>query len=212
MIPTGPSASRGDLPIPRLRSHLAVLTPPHAACKSRGNVSSAPICRSDRLAQTRVHAERYSYRPTIRRRFKGSTDGRTALPPINPIPGPSTTHPTFDRSSLYSSHSSMPSSSSSSSSSSKAAEEAKRLKEEKHKRDATSSKKEQARAKYQKEAARGTTTVDELVGVADLEKNFFTEGEWQPAWAHVEFVSRPRSAERYRQRGSCPGRRCVLEK
>ncbi|KAK1927978.1 hypothetical protein DB88DRAFT_508035 [Papiliotrema laurentii] len=81
----------------------------------------------------------------------------------------------------------MPSSSSSSSSSSKAAEEAKRLKEEKHKRDATSSKKEQARAKYQKEAARGTTTVDELVGVADLEKNFFTEGEWQPAWAHVEF-------------------------
>jgi beta-phosphoglucomutase-like phosphatase (HAD superfamily) len=89
----------------------------------------------------------------------------------------------------------MPSSSSSSSSSSKASEEAKRLKEEKHKRDATSSKKEQARAKYQ-EAARGTTTVDELVGVADLEKNFFKEGEWQPAWAHVEFVSRPRSAER----------------
>ena len=56
------------------------------------------LCRSHRLAQTRVHAERYSCRPTIRRRLKGSTGGRAALPPIYPIPGASTTHPTFDRS------------------------------------------------------------------------------------------------------------------
>ena len=39
------------------------------------------------------------------------------------------------------------------------------------------------------EARANPETVEELVDVGDLEKEWFKEGEWKPSWGHVEFVS-----------------------
>ena len=39
------------------------------------------------------------------------------------------------------------------------------------------------------EALANPETVEELVDVGDLEKDWFKEGEWKPSWGHVEFVS-----------------------
>lgn len=67
------------------------------------------------------------------------------------------------------------------------AEEAKKLKDAKSKKDNEARKRRDAKTKYLEKAK--TDTVEELVGVADLEKEYFKEGEWVPAWGHVEFVS-----------------------
>jgi hypothetical protein len=68
------------------------------------------------------------------------------------------------------------------------AEEAKKIKEAKSKKDNEARKRKEAKEKYL--AKTKTDTVEELVGVADLEKEFFKEGDWVPAWGHVEFASR----------------------
>ena len=47
-------------------------------------------------------------------------------------------------------------------------------------------KKRDARMKYLEKTK--TDTVGEVVGVADLEREFLKDGEWEPAWGHVEFV------------------------
>ena len=66
-------------------------------------------------------------------------------------------------------------------------EEAKKIKEAKSKQDAAAAKHAKKIAQYKKEAS--STTVADLVDASNLEKTFFTQGEWQPAWGHVEFVS-----------------------
>ncbi|WVQ80085.1 hypothetical protein IAT38_002186 [Cryptococcus sp. DSM 104549] len=71
----------------------------------------------------------------------------------------------------------MPSSSSSSADAKKKEEAKKKKKEE-----------EEIKAKrkeYMKKA--DPSTVDELLGAKDLEKDYFQEGKWRPAWAQVEF-------------------------
>jgi hypothetical protein len=53
-------------------------------------------------------------------------------------------------------------------------------------------KRQAAEAKAKKkayEAKAAPDTVEELVDANDLEKEWFKEGDWKPAWGHVEFVS-----------------------
>lgn len=67
-------------------------------------------------------------------------------------------------------------------------EEAKKIKDAKAKKDNEARKKHDAKQKYLAKAK--TETVEELMGVSDLQKDgYFKEGDWVPAWGHVEFVS-----------------------
>lgn len=56
----------------------------------------------------------------------------------------------------------------------------------KTKADDAAKKKREAKTKYMENAK--TDTVEAVIGVADLEKELLKEGEWEPAWGHVEFV------------------------
>lgn len=71
----------------------------------------------------------------------------------------------------------------------KAAKEA-RAKEEADKKAA-----KEARAKYMKKA--DPATVEDTLGPGELEREWFSEGEWRAGWANVEFVSE-RARERKR--------------
>lgn len=69
------------------------------------------------------------------------------------------------------------------------AEEAKKIKDAQDKKKKAEKAKKEARAAYLAQAK--TDTVEELIGAGELEKTWFKEGDWKPAWGNVEFVSGP---------------------